>query len=106
MATYRERVAYHLNGTRSNNMSNNELAALNKLSNYHLRLARKGGELCITETKLGNLELDYDSDSKTYTVTVLPNWRTCGPDACPELLISGKAGPVRAALEAAYSVES
>ena len=83
-------------------MNNNEIkSALTKLANSDLRAARKGGLVCITDTKRGICDLTFDAAAKTYSL-----------DACAtylgqkhEVIAQGKAGVIRAALVNLYKVE-
>jgi hypothetical protein len=67
---------------------------LESLSEYHLRLVRKQGEVLICQTKLGTLNFTYEN--KIYTLT------QCGFE--PKTIASGTKKIVKQALIDSYSV--
>ncbi len=71
-------------------------AALAKFAKQDLALARKEGLISVCQTKLGTLDLAFDSATKTYTL------KTCGIES--RVLASGRAGVVADALANAYDV--
>jgi len=75
-------------------------ALLAKEANYNLGVARRNGALTICQTRLGNIDVTYDTATKTYSAVV------CGTvaKAPSPLFTSVKAGEARTVIAGVFVV--
>ena len=69
---------------------------LHSFANADLRIARKDGRMCVSQTIIGNLEVSYNAEEKTYTITDFNNGTK---------YVEGKAKEAREFLIENYDVE-
>jgi len=55
------------------NKRNEIRPVLHSFANADLRIARAEGTMCVSQTIIGNLEISYNTEEKTYTITDFNN---------------------------------